>query len=76
MATPWLNTFVFKQIREFEPNLEFKRHLRRALVSMLFLLGALIAADADWHPPRFPCRQPATPVANCTFGGARGPDGA
>src|SRR3954469_20824651 len=46
MATPWLNTFMFKRIHEFERNLEFKRHLRRALVSVLLLLGALIAADA------------------------------
>jgi poly(hydroxyalkanoate) depolymerase family esterase len=46
MATPWLNTFVFKRNCDFKQNLEFKRKLRRALISVLFLLGALIAADA------------------------------
>ena len=45
MATPWLNTFVFKRNRELKRNLEIKRNLRRALISVLFLLGTLGAAD-------------------------------
>jgi poly(hydroxyalkanoate) depolymerase family esterase len=40
MATPWPNTFVFKR------HLRLKRNLRRALVSVLFSLGTLVAADA------------------------------
>src|SRR5215510_10023726 len=46
MATPWLNTFVFKRNPKFKRNLEFKRNLRRVLVSVLFLFGTLVAADA------------------------------
>ena len=52
MATPWLNTFVFKRNRELKRNLEFKRYLEfkrnlgRALVFVLFSLGTLVAADA------------------------------
>lgn len=41
MATPWPNMFVFKR------NLEFKGNLRRALVSVLFLLGTLAAYAAE-----------------------------